>query len=159
MAIQQLEVRDYRSFHDITWQPRKLNLLVGPNGSGKSNLLRLLELISNVAKGRLGAALKDSSGLVPLVVGPSGFLVLLESPDRSRRSRQGPSTRRPDPGVELQTIPNTSSYHIVKDPWKLDKIRSRDRKVRIGSTNETYSRHGGRPAGEKSREFRQTGPE
>ena len=67
MAIRQLEVRDYRSFHDTIWRPGNLNLLVGPNGSGKSNLLRLLELISNVAKGRLGTVLKESSGILPLL--------------------------------------------------------------------------------------------
>ena len=36
MAIRQLEVRDYRSFHGTIWRPGNLNLLVGPNGSGKS---------------------------------------------------------------------------------------------------------------------------
>lgn len=51
MAIQRLEIHGYRSFPEVVWQPSRLNLLVGPNGSGKSNLLRLLELIADVAKG------------------------------------------------------------------------------------------------------------
>ena len=67
MAIQELEIRGYRSFEQVTWEPGKLNLLVGPNGSGKSNLLRLLELISNVARGRLASTINDAGGMVPLV--------------------------------------------------------------------------------------------
>ena len=115
MAIQQLEVRDYRSFHDITWQPGKLNLLVGPNGSGKSNLLRLLELISNVAKGRLGAALKESSGLVPLLWdhrASSVYWKLRIDPVDPGRDRAHDALTLE---CELQSIPNTSSYDIVKD--------------------------------------------
>ena len=115
MAIQQLEVRDYRSFHEIDWRPGKLNLLVGPNGSGKSNLLRLLELISNVAKGRLGPALKESSGMVPLLWdhrAPSFYWKLRIDPvDSSRDQVQDALTLE----CELQSIPHTSSYQIAKD--------------------------------------------
>jgi predicted ATPase len=115
MAIQMLEVRDYRSFHDIRWGPGKLNLVVGPNGSGKSNLLRLLELISNVAKGRLGAALKESSGVVPLLWdhrAPSLYWKLRIDPvDQGRDRVQDALTLE----CELQSIPHTSSYQIATD--------------------------------------------
>jgi predicted ATPase len=66
MAIQELKVHGYRSFRDVCWQPGKLNLLVGPNASGKSNLLRLLELIGEAAKGQLANAMK-TTGIVPLL--------------------------------------------------------------------------------------------
>ena len=49
MAIQTLDIYGYRSFQEMAWQPGRLNLCVGPNGAGKSNLLRLLELIADVA--------------------------------------------------------------------------------------------------------------
>ncbi len=67
MAIQRLEVHGYRSFEQATWEPGNLNLLVGPNGSGKSNLLRLLELISSVARGELAESINEAGGMVPLL--------------------------------------------------------------------------------------------
>jgi len=125
MAIQQLQIRDYRSFHDLNWQPGKLNLLVGPNGSGKSNLLRILEVISNVGKGMLGAALKESSGIVPLLWdhrAPSLYWKLRIDPvDPARDRVQDALTLE----CELRSIPGTSSYEIVTDSlgnWvKFDK--------------------------------------
>ena len=67
MAIQRLEFHGYRSFEKAVWEPGNLNLLVGPNGSGKSNLLRLLELISNVARGKLAESINAAGGMVPLL--------------------------------------------------------------------------------------------
>jgi predicted ATPase len=115
IAIQQLEIRDFRSFHELNWQPRKLNLLVGPNGSGKSNLLRILQLISNVGKGRLGAALTESSGFVPLLWdhrAPSLYWKLrIDSVDPGQDQFQDALTLE----FELRSIPGTSSYEIVAD--------------------------------------------
>jgi predicted ATPase len=115
MGIQQLDVRDFRSFHQASWRPGKLNLLVGPNGSGKSNLLRLLELISSVAKGRLGAALKESSGTVPLLWdhhAPSFYWKLrIDAVDEGRDSFEDALTLE----FELQGVPRTSSYRVVSD--------------------------------------------
>lgn len=67
MAIKRLDFYGYRSFQQATWEPGNLNLLVGPNGSGKSNLLRLLELISNVARGKLAESINAVGGMVPLL--------------------------------------------------------------------------------------------
>lgn len=67
MAIQELFVRGYRSFKELSWQPGALNLLVGPNASGKSNLLRLLELISATAAGGLERYMNSEGGIVPLL--------------------------------------------------------------------------------------------
>jgi len=115
MAIRQLEVRDYRSFHDTIWRPGNLNLLVGPNGSGKSNLLRLLELISNVAKGRLGTALKESSGMLPLLwdhqASAFGWKLTMDPVDSGRDPVRDVLTLE----CELENIPRTSSYQIAKD--------------------------------------------
>jgi len=115
MAIQELEVKAYRSFQEITWRPGRLNLLVGPNGSGKSNLLRLLELISNVAQGRMAAALKESGGMVPLLwdhrATSFGWKLRIDPVDHGRdRVKDAISLE-----FELENIPRTSSYQIAKD--------------------------------------------
>jgi predicted ATPase len=115
MAIQELEVKGYRSFEEITWRPGKLNLLVGPNGSGKSNLLRLLELISKVAQGRLATALKGSSGMVPLLwdhrATAFGWKLRIDPVDSGRDRVKDAITLE----FELDNIPHTSSYQIQKD--------------------------------------------
>lgn len=67
VAIQELTVDGFRSFKGVTWEPGRFNLLVGPNGSGKSNLLRLLGLIADVARGRLARSIADAGGMVPLL--------------------------------------------------------------------------------------------
>ena len=67
MKIIQLSVKGYRSLADVVWAPGDLNVLIGPNGAGKSNLLRLLELISISAQGRLGKYIQNQGGMEPLV--------------------------------------------------------------------------------------------
>ncbi len=115
MAIQELEVHGYRSFQEVTWRPGRLNLLVGPNGSGKSNLLRLLELISKVAKGRLAAALKESGGVVPLLwdhrATAFGWKLRIDPVDSGRDRIKDAITLE----FELENLPRTSSYQIVLD--------------------------------------------
>ncbi len=115
MGIQQLDGRDFRSFHELSWRPGKLNLLVGPNGSGKSNLLRLLELISSVAKGKLGAALKESSGIVPLLWDHNArslyWKLRIDPVDEGNDSFEDALTLE----CELQGLPCTSSYQLVND--------------------------------------------
>ncbi|MCP4659964.1 MAG: AAA family ATPase, partial [bacterium] len=53
MSIQQLHIKGFRSLHDVTWEPGKLNVVIGPNGSGKSNLLRAMNLLAHSARGAL----------------------------------------------------------------------------------------------------------
>jgi predicted ATPase len=115
MGIQRLEVSGYRSFRDVVWQPGALNLIVGPNGSGKSNLLRLLELISNVARGRLRSTLNDSGGIVSLLwdhrSGAARWKLRLDPAD--------PGTGHVDDALtqefELEQVSGTSSYQISQD--------------------------------------------
>lgn len=115
MAIQELEVHGYRSFRETTWRPGRLNLLIGPNGSGKSNLLRLLELIAEVARGKLGAALKESGGVVPLLwdhqAESFGWKIWIDPVDPGRHPDEDALTSE----FEVRNIRNTSSYQIVKD--------------------------------------------
>ena len=67
MQILKLDIEGYRSLRKVTWEPGALNVIIGPNGTGKSNLLRLLELLSVSAKGRLGKYIQDTGGMDPLV--------------------------------------------------------------------------------------------
>jgi predicted ATPase len=115
MGIQRLEISGYRSFRDVVWQPGALNLVVGPNGSGKSNLLRLLELISNVARGRLSSALKESGGIIPLLRDHQSAAVRwrlrLDPVDRGRDRVNDALTQE----FKLEQVPGTSSYQICQD--------------------------------------------
>src|SRR5947209_2411587 len=68
MKILSLEVHDFRSLKNVTWQPGDLNLVIGPNASGKSNLLQALELLSVCAEdGALSEHVIRAGGMHPLV--------------------------------------------------------------------------------------------
>jgi predicted ATPase len=67
MKILNLKIQGYRSLKNVSWSPGDLNVLIGPNGSGKSNLLRVLELISVSARGKLGKYIQRAGGMDPLV--------------------------------------------------------------------------------------------
>lgn len=67
MKIIRLSVKGFRSLRDVTWEPGDLNVLIGPNASGKSNLLKLLELATVSAQGRLGKYVQSCGGMEPLL--------------------------------------------------------------------------------------------
>ena len=67
MKITRLQVRGFRSLSDLDWEPGDLNLLIGPNASGKSNVLRVLEMLSDSASGKLGDYVQSEGGMLPLV--------------------------------------------------------------------------------------------
>lgn len=68
MRILKLDIEGFRSFKSQSWQPGDLNVLIGPNASGKSNLLRVLELLTAAAAGRLGEfILRREGGMESLV--------------------------------------------------------------------------------------------
>ena len=67
MKILKLEIEGYRSFQSQVWCPGDLNVVIGPNASGKSNLLRVLEMLSVAAQGRLGAYVQREGGMEPMV--------------------------------------------------------------------------------------------
>jgi len=67
MKILELKVEGYRSLKHVTWKPGDLNIMIGPNGGGKSNLLRLLQLLSAAASGRLARQVQGEGGMVPML--------------------------------------------------------------------------------------------
>jgi len=91
MKILSLEARDFRSLQNIRWEPAGLNVLIGPNGSGKTNLVLLLKLIAQSARGKLSETVLRLGGISPLLWDwkSDGFSFLLmtttddETPDTS----------------------------------------------------------------------------
>lgn len=67
MGIQKLQIRGYRSLNDVTWEPRRLNVLIGPNGAGKTNLLRALAVLQRSAQGELNPEVQRQGGLPTLL--------------------------------------------------------------------------------------------
>lgn len=67
MKITQLDIEGFRSLKKVSWKPGDLNVIIGPNGSGKSNLLRILELISVAAQGRLSKQIQSEGGMGAIV--------------------------------------------------------------------------------------------
>ncbi len=63
MKIKQLDVKGFRSLKDVSWRPGDLNVVIGQNGIGKSNLLRMLELISVAAQGKLSKYIQNAGGM------------------------------------------------------------------------------------------------
>src|SRR4051812_6541153 len=63
MKILKLEIEGFRSLKSQTWSPGDLNVIIGPNASGKSNLLRVLEMLSTAAQGRLGKYIQNEGGM------------------------------------------------------------------------------------------------
>jgi predicted ATPase len=111
--------------YEADWSPGDLNVLVGPNASGKTNLLRLLELLSHSARGRLGKYIRSEGGIEPLLWDGS-------SPSLSIRLHIPPIDPRVDPSradwryeVELARIGKGSSYRIERerlaDYYKFEK--------------------------------------
>jgi len=49
-VITRLTVRNFRTLHDVTWEPKKLSILVGLNNSGKTNLVYALRFLSGTAR-------------------------------------------------------------------------------------------------------------
>ena len=67
MKLLNLGARDFRSLRNISWTPGDLNVLIGPNGSGKTNLVLLLKLIAQSARGKLGDFVLKQGGVTPLL--------------------------------------------------------------------------------------------
>src|ERR1700746_1852217 len=72
--ITKLAVSGYRSLRDIKLSLHALNVVTGPNGSGKSSLYRALQLLADIAQGRIIQSLAAEGGLhSTLWAGPESF--------------------------------------------------------------------------------------
>jgi predicted ATPase len=61
--ITKLAISGYRSIRDIRLELDALNIVTGANGSGKSSLYRSLQLLADVAQGRIIQSLAREGGL------------------------------------------------------------------------------------------------
>ncbi len=59
--ITRLAVSDYRSLRDVKLALKPLTIVTGANGSGKSGLYRALQLLADVALGRVVQSLAAGS--------------------------------------------------------------------------------------------------
>src|SRR5882672_4637579 len=118
MKIKQLDVKGFRSLKDVTWRPGDLNIVIGQNGTGKSNLLRMLELISASAQGRLSKYIESAGGMDPVLWdgrAPSvTFHLKMDGLDKSSETQIIPNEYE----VELSRLGATGWYQVKHEVLK-----------------------------------------
>jgi predicted ATPase len=139
--LTRLAVSGYRSLRDIVVELGRLNIITGSNGSGKSSLYRALNLLADVAQGRIIQSLAADGGLQStLWAGPESF---------SRRMREGSDpiqgTSRKKP-VSLRLGFSGDDYGYAIDlglPIPSSSLFSRDPEIKIESvwSGETLARN------------------
>ncbi len=122
MKIKQLDIKGFRSLKDVSWRPGDLNVVIGQNGTGKSNLLRMLELISASAQGRLSKYIQDAGGMGAIVwdgVAPSIYISL--------------TTVEPEYGYAfgLVRLGATSSYIIRPELLSSSRLQGNDQEPSV----------------------------
>ncbi len=111
MKITRLDVEGFRSLRNISWLPGDLNVIIGPNGTGKSNLLRLLELISVSAQGKLGKYIQSLGGMDPLVWDGAATAIKFILELTPEGGELGPEHYE----LELARLGGGSSYKVEKE--------------------------------------------
>ena len=61
--MNEIKVKGYKSFNDLSIKLGKINLLIGSNGAGKSNFLSLFELLNNAYNQRLAQYVSQIGGV------------------------------------------------------------------------------------------------
>ena len=46
MRIQEINIKNFKSLYDVSFQPGKVNVFIGANGSGKSTILEAIGILS-----------------------------------------------------------------------------------------------------------------
>ena len=115
MKILNMKIQGFRSLKNILWAPTDLNIIIGPNGTGKSNLLRILDLISVSAQGRLGKYIQNSGGMEPLIwdglLDGIGFTVKASPVEEDRDIERESLTYQ----VEMGRIGKSSAFRIENE--------------------------------------------
>src|SRR5712672_1029870 len=118
MRIQNLVVKGFRSLADVAWDPGDLNILIGPNASGKSNLLRVLEMLSDSARGGLEKYVQHEGGMEPLVWDGSAERIEIEISQTQEDQAGGIFVRRYE--LELARLGKSSGYRIGRELLVVD---------------------------------------
>ncbi len=108
MAIQELEIKGFRSLRHVQWKPGKLNVLIGPNGSGKSNLLQVLDLLAKSVVSELSEEILNLGGIVPLLWDSQEQEIYLRL---TTDNEDQPLTYE----ISLRRLGTTSSYRIQRE--------------------------------------------
>jgi len=111
MEIVSLQVKGFRSLKEVTWRPKKLNVLIGANGAGKSNILRLLELLATAADGKLSRYVQSSGGMEAIVWDGHMSSVSLELTTTPVGFSDGPEVY----SFELERLGKGSSFKFGKE--------------------------------------------
>jgi len=112
MKIEQLDVKGFKSLKDVSWRPGDLNVVIGQNGTGKSNLLRMLELISASAQGRLSKYIQAAGGMEPILWdGRAPSITFHLKMDDSSETQAIPN----DYEVELGRLATTGWYQFERE--------------------------------------------
>lgn len=130
MKLLRLNVSGFRSLKNINWEPDDLNVVIGPNCSGKSNLLRLLELVSVSAQGKLGKYIQSAGGMEPLLWDGKSESIAVSfkaSPVEEWRSVEKDSLTYE---IELERIGKTTSHRVghelLGNYYPVDKRRTKE---------------------------------
>lgn len=111
MKITKLDIEGFRSLRKVSWLPGDLNVIIGPNGTGKSNLLRLLELISISAQGKLGKYIQTLGGMDPIVWDGVANSIKFAMETKPEGGELGPEHYE----LELARLGQGSSYKVEKE--------------------------------------------
>jgi predicted ATPase len=111
MKIKQLDIEGFRSLRKVSWLPGDLNVIIGPNGTGKSNLLRLMEMISISAQGRLGKYIQSLGGMDPIVWDGVATSIRFAMETTTDDGELGPEHYE----LELARLGQGSSYKVEKE--------------------------------------------
>ncbi|MDU9047480.1 MAG: AAA family ATPase [Candidatus Electrothrix sp. Rat3] len=111
MKITRLDIEGFRSLRNVRWVPGDLNVIIGPNGTGKSNLLRLMELISVSAQGKLGKYIQSLGGMDPIVWDGTATSIKFALESIPEGGELGPEHYE----LELARLGAGSSYKVEKE--------------------------------------------
>jgi predicted ATPase len=140
MKILNLEVQGFRSLRHVkNWCPGDLNVLIGPNGAGKSNLLRLIELLSVSAHGRMGKYVQQYGGMEPLLWDGSVEAIDIKVKCSSPEMVHGSEARALTYKLVLERVGRSGEYRIGHE------LLGNYSKVEQGTTKEPMKyldRHG-----------------
>ncbi|HVP94652.1 MAG TPA: AAA family ATPase [Methanoregulaceae archaeon] len=63
MPITSIAVTNFKSFHDMVFEPASFNIIIGSNASGKSNLIQVFKFLRDIAKYGLQNAVSLQGGV------------------------------------------------------------------------------------------------
>ena len=112
MKITRLQVQGFRSLLDVDWEPGNLNVLIGPNASGKSNVLRILEMLAESARGKLGDYVQTEGGMLPLIWDGQADAIETRVKTSPIDERRSPARDSLTFELKLAHLKRTSTYRI-----------------------------------------------